>query len=451
MIEAIIPRSQLQNLKVGGESFYDATPSKWLANRRGESLQPDIELGGTLNRILLITGCRSFLGQLSPTIFAAATLQQIVASCSHRFRRKYVHIHTFRARHFKTLAQSLNCTVHFLPCSPIRIRLQFISTAVLATEKLSPLPVASLLSLQECRWSFTWSSNKLMPQFMNKSVVVHPSHVHRPLCMAHLVDFLQSNYHRLLPPHCDYKLWDGRRLSDPLTSASAANSSRCSSSRSRWFSGLPGTEKLVSNGGKKKRNQRQADRIERCPFAQSGQKDNTVRSVCYMLERIYILKSTCAELNNTIGLEIDGLDGDEPGENEGHQNGGAHETEGEHVEALLGEDVGECGYILVDLLDHRQCSFVLPHHPDGYFFLVAFFPPPAPPASFCFSALVRTLLVISSRGAKLDTCLLHSCSSSSVFRLSLLKRISLTWACSVNDIISISVCSLIVAVSKGFT
>lgn len=252
MIEAIIPRSQLQNLKVGGESFYDATPSKWLANRRGESLQPDIELGGTLNRILLITGCRSFLGQLSPTIFAAATLQQIVASCSHRFRRKYVHIHTFRARHFKTLAQSLHCTVHFLPCSPIRIRLQFISTAVLATEKLSPLPVASLLSLQECRWSFTWSSNKLMPQFMNKSVVVHPSHVHRPLCMAHLVDFLRSNYHWLLPPHCDYKLWDGRRLSDPLTSASAANSSRCSSSRSRWFSGLPGTEKLVSNGGKKK-------------------------------------------------------------------------------------------------------------------------------------------------------------------------------------------------------
>lgn len=151
MIEAIIPRSQLQNLKVGGESFYDATPSKRLANRRGESLQPDIELGGTLNRILLITGCRSFLGQLSPTIFAAATLQQIVASCSHRFRRKYVHIHTFRARHFKTLAQSLHCTVHFLPCSPIRIRLQFISTAVLATEKLSPLPVASLLSLQECR------------------------------------------------------------------------------------------------------------------------------------------------------------------------------------------------------------------------------------------------------------------------------------------------------------
>jgi len=101
----------------------------------------------------------------------------------------------------------------------------------------------------------------------------------------------------------------------------------------------------------------------RCPFAQSGKKDNTVRSG--KCQSLYIFKSTCAELDNTFGSEVHGLDGDEPGENEGHQDGGAHEAEGEHVEALLGEDVGEGGYILVDLLDHRQRSFVFPHHRDG--------------------------------------------------------------------------------------
>jgi len=65
----------------------------------------------------------------------------------------------------------------------------------------------------------------------------------------------------------------------------------------------------------------------RCPFAQSGKKDNTVRSG--KCQSLYIFKSTCAELDNTFGSEVHGLNGDEPGENEGHQDGGAHEAEGE--------------------------------------------------------------------------------------------------------------------------
>lgn len=74
----------------------------------------------------------------------------------------------------------------------------------------------------------------------------------------------------------------------------------------------------------------------------------------------------------TFGLKVNGLNGDKTGENKGHQKGGAHEAKGKHVEALLGEYVGKCRYILVDLFDHSQGSFVLLHHRDSTSFLVPF-------------------------------------------------------------------------------
>lgn len=165
-----------------------------------------------------------------------------------------------------------------------------------------------------------------------------------------------------------------------------------------------------------------------CPL-RTPQKDNArVELVFYFTCFLCYLKLTLFFFLG-FGSEVNRLDGNKSREYKCHYNCGTYKTKGERVEALLGKDIGESGYILIDLLDDSQCASMFPNHFEinFYFFFTALLPP-APPLSFCFSALVSTLVVISSGGARVDTCLLHSSSSSSVFRFSLLKRISFTLA-----------------------
>lgn len=162
----------------------------------------------------------------------------------------------------------------------------------------------------------------------------------------------------------------------PLSHSSfSAGSSRWFSGlrkqKSNWFGHLRLSAQAQSQIKSQSHSQSQLQLQYRCqsqflvPFSYPNRK--TMRRVefvfyftcfffCYVKSKVLVIFFL------GFGSEVNRLDGDKSREYKCHHNGGTYKTKGERVEALLGKDIGESGYILIDLLNDSQCTFMFPNH-----------------------------------------------------------------------------------------